>query len=143
MPANPLIAMQLYAKSIPEVTAIVSTRIYLPDSIPTNPQMPYCLIPGTTSDIGDACTSSSDNGHTRVQISMFASSDATVERLTQILKKKIPCGEKILSAGPDPDTNVPQFLRVSSIDDAGGRSDADYTAKIFTRHRDFLISCAY
>jgi len=144
MPGNPIIAMVTRIKDIPEITAIVSTRVYKIDTVPTAPTLPYLLLPGTVSDIGDACTSSSDNSHARVQVSVFASSDTVAEYLSLLLKKKVPCEEPlILTAGLDPVSNIQQYLLTSSIEDAGAIPDVNTEAKVYIRHRDFRIAYAY
>jgi len=136
MAADPIIALQTRIKGIPEITAIASTRIYRIGSVPASPTLPYLLLPGTISDIGDACTSTSDNGHARIQVSVFASTDVIAENLSQLLKKKVPCNDTILPAGTD-------FLRVTRIEDAGARPDVNADIPVYMRHRDFRILYAY
>jgi len=134
--ADPVIAMQTRIKGIAEISAIVGTRVYRIGDVPVSPTLPYIMLPGTISDIGDACTSSSDNGHARVQVSVFASTDPAAEALSQLLKKKVPCGLALLPAGTD-------YLRVTSIEDAGADPDVNAEAKVYMRHRDFRIAYAY
>jgi hypothetical protein len=134
--ADPVLALQNLIKSITEITAVTGVRVYRIGSVPNSPQTPYILLPGTISDIGDALTSTSDNGHARVQVSVFADTDVIAENLSQILKKKVPCRDAILLAGTD-------FLRVMSIEDAGASSDVNTDVKIYIRHRDFRIYYAY
>ena len=136
MAADPIIAVQTRLKAIPEITALVSTRIYRIGSVPTSPTLPYILLPGMISDIGDACTSTSDNGHARVQVSVFASTDVIAESISQILKKKVPCTDTILPAGTD-------YLRVTRIEDAGAVPDVNTDIPVYMRHRDFRILYAY
>jgi len=134
---DPVLALQTRIKGLTQVAALVGTRVYRCDSVPATPQLPYLLLPGTISDIGDACTSSSDNGHARVQVSVFASSDLTAEAISQALKKWVPCGLMLLPSG------AADYLRVTSIEDAGASPDVNTDAKVYMRHRDFRIAYAY
>ena len=134
---DPVLALQTRIKGLTQITALVSTRVYRCDSVPATPQPPYLLLPGTISDIGDACTSSSDNGHARVQVSVFASSDLTAEAISQALKKWVPCGLLLLPSGAS------DYLRVTSIEDDGASPDVNTDAKVYMRHRDFSIAYAY
>ena len=145
MSGDPVTALVTRIKGIPGITALVSTRVYRIGSTPTSPTLPYIQLPGTISDIGDACTSSSDNGHARVQVSVFASTDVMAEAISQVLKKEVPCEEPlILPAGADPISGVQQYLRVTSIEDAGASPDVNAAAPIvYMRNRDFRIAYAY
>jgi len=134
---DPVLALQTRIKGLTQITALVGTRVYRIGSVPPTPTLPYLLLPGAISDIGDACTSSSDNGHARVQVSVFASSDVTAEAISQALKKWVPCGLTILPAGTE-------YLRVTSIEDAGASPDVYAGAPIiYMRYRDFRIAYAY
>ncbi len=134
--ADPVLALQTRIQGLLKITALVGTRVYRIGSVPTSPQLPYLLLPGTISDIGDACTSSSNNGHARVQVSVFAADDVKAEAISQVLKKEVPCGLALLPA----DT---EYLRVTSIEDAGATPDVNTEAKVYMRHRDFRIAYAY
>lgn len=134
--ADPVLALQTRIKSLTGISALVGTRVYRIGSVPTAPTLPYLLLPGTISDIGDACTSSSDNGHARVQVSVFAASDVSAEAISQALKKEVPCGLLLLQSGTD-------YLRVTSIEDAGAVPDMNTEAKVYIRNRDFRIAYAY
>lgn len=136
MSGDPITALQTRIKGLSGVAALVGARVYRIGSVPTTPTLPYLLLPGTISDIGDACTSSSDNGHARVQVSVFAASDVTAEAISQVLKKEVPCGLELLLSGTE-------YLRVTSIEDAGAIPDVNTEAKVYMRHRDFRIAYAY
>ena len=136
MSGDPVLALQTRIKSLTGVSALVGARVYRIGSVPATPTLPYLLLPGTISDIGDACTSSSDNGHARVQVSVLAASDVSAEAISQALKKEVPCGLLLLQSGTD-------YLRVTSIEDAGAVPDMNTEAKVYIRNRDFRIAYAY
>lgn len=134
--ADPALAMQNRIKGITEITALVSTRVYRVGSVPATPIPPYLIINAPISDIDEGSTNTSDNSATRIQVSAFASTDPAVEAISQLLKKKVPCIDAILPAGTD-------FLRVSSIRDAGAVPDQNTDVPVYVRHRDFMVKFTY
>lgn len=134
--ADPALAMQNRIKGITEITALVSTRVYRVGSVPATPIPPYLIINAPISDIDEGSTNTSDNSATRIQVSAFASTDPAVEAISQLLKKKVPCIDVILPAGTD-------FLRVSSIRDAGAVPDQNTDVPVYVRHRDFMVKFTY
>lgn len=134
--ADPVLALQTRIKTLTDITAIVGTRIYRIGSVPTNPTRPYLLLPGTISDPDYGSTNTTDASVARVQVSVFADDDLVPEMISQLLKKKVPCTNAVLPAGTD-------FLRVTRIVNAGAEPDVNTDAKIYMRHRDFMIYYAY
>lgn len=135
MTADPVLAVITRLKSLSQVSAVVGTRVYQQGSMPEVPTYPFIIV-SDISDIGDERTNTSDAGHARVQCSCFASTDKEVRDLSQILKKRLPCNDTILACGSD-------FLRVTTMDDAGHMSDQDASIPVFIRHRDFRIYYTY
>jgi hypothetical protein len=134
---DPVLAIITRLKALTTVTAITGTRIYDVGSVPTNPTTPYIVV-ADISDIGDAPTNTSDAGHAVIQCSCFASTDKGARDLSQTLKKRVPGEDAILPCGTD-------FLRVTSIDDAGHTPDVSEGSpiQIWIRHRDFRIYYTY
>ena len=136
MTPDPALAMQTRIKGIPEITALVQTRVYRIGSVPATPTYPYLIINAPISDNEEGSTNTTDNSAARIQVSAFASTDPAVEILSQLLKKKVPCHDVILPSGTD-------FIRVERIANAGASPDQNTDVPVYIRNRDFRITYAY
>ena len=114
----------------------VSTRIYRRGSVPKSPTVPYVLV-STIDSIRDIESSTVKYGHSRVQCSVFASTDLSSANISELIADSLHrLTNTTLNAGTG-------SVYVISVKDGGTTPDENSEIPVYMYHRDFMIIHSY
>ena len=123
-------AIQTRLKADTSISTIVGSRIYRKGAVPTDPTPPYIIITKIDPTRKILAHNRSRIGNTRIQFSVFASTDLIADNLSELIAD---------SLNMVADTYLHPGVFAIRIDDQGAVPDENNDVPVYMYHRDFIV----